>query len=126
MKVSGVTSKYVYKFGNPSFKIGCSTTVLIFSGWFPFPPLVAILLFKLTFMTSHLSLSRASVQGQSHKPATKIKKILQVLNIVYLSGCEHFCIFADYLDANFAQLLQINFTNIPFSFIWIIFSCFKY
>ena len=32
------------KFGNPSFKIVRSTAVVIFSGWFPFPLLVAILL----------------------------------------------------------------------------------
>ncbi len=46
--------------GDPSFKIGRSTFVLIFSGWFPFPLLVAILLFRRIFMTSHMTLSSAS------------------------------------------------------------------
>ena len=44
------------KFGNPRFKIGRSTAVLIISGWFPFPLLVAILLFRRIFMTSHMTL----------------------------------------------------------------------
>ncbi len=48
------------KFGNPSFKIDRSISVLIFSGWFPFPLLVTILLFRRIFMTSHMTLSSAS------------------------------------------------------------------
>ena len=41
------------KSGNPSFKTGSSTAVLIFSGWFPFP---LILHFRCIFMTSHMTL----------------------------------------------------------------------
>ncbi len=37
------------KFGNPSFKIGRSTAVLIFSGWFPLP----LLVFRRILMRSH-------------------------------------------------------------------------
>ncbi len=48
------------KLGNPSFKIGRSAAILIFSGWFPFPLLVAILLFRRIFVTSHMTLSSAS------------------------------------------------------------------
>ena len=48
------------KFGNPSFRIGSSTAVLIFSGWFSFPLFVAILLFRHIFMTSSMTLSSAS------------------------------------------------------------------
>ncbi len=48
------------KFGNPSYEIGSSTAVLIFSGWFPFPLLVTILLFRRIFMTSHMTFSSAS------------------------------------------------------------------
>ncbi len=47
------------KFGNPSSKIGHSTAVLIFSGRFPFPLLVAYLLFERIFMLSHMRLSSA-------------------------------------------------------------------
>ncbi len=61
----GTRSKIKYKphlkFGNPTFKIGRSTVILIFSGWFPFPLLVAILLFLHIFMTSHMTLSSVSV-----------------------------------------------------------------
>ncbi len=52
--------KLQLKFGNPSFKTGRYRSVLIFSGWFPFPFLVAILLFRRIFMTSHMTLSSAS------------------------------------------------------------------
>ena len=41
-------------------KISRSTAVLIFSGWIPFPLLVAILLYRRIFMTSHMTLSSAS------------------------------------------------------------------
>ncbi len=49
----------IIKFDIPSFKIGHSTAVLILSSWFPFPLLVAILLFKRIFMASHMTLFRA-------------------------------------------------------------------
>ena len=49
------------KFGYPSFKICRSITVSIFSGWFPFPLLVAINLFRRIFMTSHMTLSSVSI-----------------------------------------------------------------
>ncbi len=48
------------KFCNPSFKIGHFTAVLLFSGLFPFPFLVAILLFRSIFMTSHMTLTSTS------------------------------------------------------------------
>ncbi len=43
--------KSPHKIVNLSFKIGFSTAVLIFSGWFPFPHLVASLLYRRIFMT---------------------------------------------------------------------------
>ncbi len=52
--------KHHLKFGNPSFKIGFFTAVLIYSVWFPFPPLVAIFIFKRIFMTSYMTLANAS------------------------------------------------------------------
>ncbi len=61
--IRSTIKKLHLKFGNPSFKIGLSTAVLIFSGWFPFPLLVAYLLFRRTFMTSHMTLSSASTRS---------------------------------------------------------------
>ena len=58
---SKIKYKLHLKFGNPSMKIGRSRAVLIFSGWFPFQLLVAILLFRRIFMTSHMTLSCASI-----------------------------------------------------------------
>ncbi len=55
-----IQEKLYIKFSNPSFKIGSSTAVLIFTGWFPFPLLSAILLFRHIFMTSPMTLSSAS------------------------------------------------------------------
>ena len=50
-----------------SVRINRSTAVLISSGWFPFPLLVAILLFRRIFMTSHMTLSSgASKISVSH------------------------------------------------------------
>ena len=43
---SEIKLKLLLKLGNPSFKIGRSTAVLLFSGWFPFPLLVALLVFR--------------------------------------------------------------------------------
>ena len=43
---SEIKEKLHLKLGNPSFKIGRFTAVLMFSGWFPLPLLVATLLFK--------------------------------------------------------------------------------
>ncbi len=48
---SKIKYKLPLKFGNPIFKIGRFTAVLIFSGWFPFPLLVTYLLFRRSFMT---------------------------------------------------------------------------
>ncbi len=60
-KVSCVTSwKIRQKIDNPIFKIGRSIAVLIFSGWIPFPLLVASLLFRRIFITSQMTLSSAS------------------------------------------------------------------
>ena len=39
-----IKQKLHLRFGNPSFKIGRSTAVLIFSGWFPFPLFIVILI----------------------------------------------------------------------------------
>ncbi len=50
---SKIKYKLHLKFGKCS-KICHSKTVLIFSGWFPFPLLVAILLFWCIFITSHI------------------------------------------------------------------------
>ncbi len=58
---SKIEWKLHLKFGNHCFKIGSSTAVLICSGWFPFPLLIAIFLFNGIFMTSHMPLSSASI-----------------------------------------------------------------
>ena len=50
---SKIKYKLHQKFGNPSFNVGRSVAVLIFSGWFPFQLLVASLLFRRIFMKSH-------------------------------------------------------------------------
>ncbi len=59
---SKIEHKFHPKFGNPSFKIGRSTAALLFSALFLFPLLVASLLFRHMFMTSHMTLSSASIQ----------------------------------------------------------------
>ncbi len=53
---SKIKKKPDLKFGDPSFKIDRSTACLIFRGWFPFPLIVASLLFKRIFMTLHMPL----------------------------------------------------------------------
>ena len=58
---SKIKLKIHIKFGNPIFKIGRSTAVLVITGWFTLPILVAILLFKRILMTSHMTLSSASI-----------------------------------------------------------------
>ncbi len=61
---SKIKLKLHLKFGNHSFKIGRTTAVLIFSSWFPFPLLVASLLFRRIFMTSQMPLSSASMKEE--------------------------------------------------------------
>ncbi len=48
------------KIGNPIFKIGSSTAVLIFGGWFLFPLIVTSLPYTHMSMTSNMPLSSAS------------------------------------------------------------------
>ena len=80
------------KFGNPSFEIGCSAAVLIFSGWFPFPLLVAILLFRHIFMTSHMTLSGRLIESsQESKSNNSIKLIFLKINC--LNGRTVICLY---------------------------------
>ena len=46
---SKINFKLHLKFDNPGFKKGRSIAILIFRSWFPFPLLVAILLFRFIF-----------------------------------------------------------------------------
>ncbi len=63
---SKIKLKLHQKFGNASFKIGRSLAVLILSSWFPFPLLVAILLFRRIVLTFHMStLSSASLTEEN-------------------------------------------------------------
>ena len=65
------------KIGNSSFKIGCYTAVLIFSGLFPFPLRIAPLLFRRIFDITHAIFQRFLINAygivvfQDSKTCTK-------------------------------------------------------
>ncbi len=73
--------------GNPSFKIGLSSAVLIFSDWFPFPTSRCNPSFGGIFMTSHITLSSASIflTPKSGPDCYPPKFLIDNLLIVFLS-----------------------------------------